>query len=142
MKRLFVIIVIGLLTVVTANAQSGLSVNQVFEGQVVPKNQMVETRVKGKMLSKYQLTYFRSVRFAVSDEKAQQVRQLVDSDCREAADDSWQQTAHGKTTIMMQLSPAGSQNRFLCFKQKKNEVTLIYMEGRLASLEKLKEILN
>ena len=144
MNRRWIIWLIWLTMVVTAKAQSGLYVNQVFEGLVIPKNEMVETRVKGRMLSKYQLSFFRSLRFAVSEERIQQVRQLVDNDRRQAADcNNWQQqTGKGKTTIMIQLPPKDGQNRFLCFKQHLKEVTLIYMEGRLSSLEKLKEILN
>ena len=143
MKRPFIIIVIWLLTIISANAQSGLSVNQVFEGQVVPKSQMVETRVKGKTLSKYQLSYFRSVRFLATDEKVQQVQQLVDSDRRKVADENWQQQSSGsKTTIMVQLPLEKGCNRFLCYKQHGQEVTLVYMEGTLSSLDKLKELLQ
>ncbi|MBR0275038.1 MAG: hypothetical protein IJQ76_02385 [Prevotella sp.] len=143
MNRRWIVWLVWLTMAVTAKAQSGLYVSQVFEGLIIPKNEMVETRVKGRMLSKYQLSFFRSLRFAVSEERIQQVRQLVDSDCRQAANSNWQQqTGKGKTTIMIQLPPKDGLNRFLCYKQHKKEVTLVYMEGRLSSIEKLKEILN
>ena len=135
--------IIMLIVSLAMQAQQGLPINKLFAGDNVPQNEMVETRVKGRMLSKYQLSFFRSLRFAVSEERIQQVRQLVDSDCRQAANSNWQQqTGKGKTTIMIQLPPKDGLNRFLCYKQHKKEVTLVYMEGRLSSIEKLKEILN
>ena len=46
-----------------AKAQSGLNIAPLFEGKIIPQGRMVETRVKGKALSKYQLSFFSSVRF-------------------------------------------------------------------------------
>ena len=67
MKRVLLIIVAWLSIVVTAGAQSGLNIEPLFAGKIIPQQRMVETRVKGKMLSKYQLTFFRSVRFKANN---------------------------------------------------------------------------
>ena len=53
----------------SANAQSGLNIEPLFAGKIIPQQRMVETRVKGKMLSKYQLTFFRSVRFKANNKQ-------------------------------------------------------------------------
>ena len=50
-------------------------------------------------------------------------------------------------TLMVRLDPQGKQNRYLCAKANKKgskgyEMVVIYMEGTLSSLEKMKEILK
>ena len=65
----------------TANAQSGLNIEPLFAGKIIPQQRMVETRVKGKMLSKYQLTLFRSVRFnANTKQEIARVHDLIELD--------------------------------------------------------------
>ena len=61
MKRLLVIV----MTMVCCQtfAQSGMHISALFEGKIVPMRQMVETRIRGKAISKYKLSYFHSVRF-------------------------------------------------------------------------------
>lgn len=133
-------------TLFTASAQSGLNVNQLFEGKIIPQEQMVETRVKGKMLSKYQLTFFRSVRFEADKSQIQRIHQLVEQDLKAAgvhSSENWSsQKSHSKETLMMQLPQKNGQNRYLSYKRKDGEVTVVYMEGPLSSLDKLKEILK
>ena len=73
-----------LITIATAQAQSGLNVSPLFEGKIIPTQRMVETRVKGKMLSKYQLTFFRSVRFKANNkQEINRVRDLIEFDTKE-----------------------------------------------------------
>jgi hypothetical protein len=48
---------------------------------------------------------------------------------------------------MVRLDPQGKQNRYLCAKANKKgskgyEMVVIYMEGTLSSLEKMKEFLK
>ena len=78
------IIMTWLITIATAQAQSGLNVSPLFEGKIIPTQRMVETRVKGKMLSKYQLTFFRSVRFKANNkQEINRVRDLIELDTKE-----------------------------------------------------------
>ena len=137
-----------LFIIATVKAQSGLNISPLFEGKIVPQQRMIETRVKGKMLSKYQLTFFRSVRFqADSKQEITRVRDLIELDNRKNpgfayAENYSSEKSHSKETLMLQLPKQGSQNRFLCYKRKGEEVVVIYMEGTLNSLETLRELIK
>ena len=137
-----------LFIIATVKAQSGLNISPLFEGKIVPQQRMIETRVKGKMLSKYQLTFFRSVRFqADSKQEITRVRDLIALDNRKNpgfayAENYSSEKSHSKETLMLQLPKQGSQNRFLCYKRKGEEVVVIYMEGTLNSLETLRELIK
>ena len=137
-----------LFIIATVKAQSGLNISPLFEGKIVPQQRMVETRVKGKMLSKYQLTFFRSVRFqADSKQEITRVRDLIELDLKKNpgftyAENYSSEKSHSKETLMLQLPKQGSQNRFLCYKRKGEEVVVIYMEGTLNSLETLRELIK
>jgi len=148
MKRVLLIIVAWLSIVVTAGAQSGLNIEPLFAGKIIPQQRMVETRVKGKMLTKYQLTYFRSVRFkANNNQEINRVRNLIELDTKENPGFAYGENysskkSHSKETYMLQLPKQGSQNRFLCYKRNKEEITVIYMEGTLNSLSTLRELIK
>ena len=148
MKRVLLIIVAWLSIVVTAGAQSGLNIEPLFAGKIIPQQRMVETRVKGKMLSKYQLTYFRSVRFKANNkQEINRVRNLIELDTKENPGFAYGENysskkSHSKETYMLQLPKQGSQNRFLCYKRNKEEITVIYMEGTLNSLSTLRELIK
>ena len=47
-------------------AQQGLAVNELFSGNIIPRERMVETRVRGRMLTDYKMSLFRSVKCKVS----------------------------------------------------------------------------
>ena len=153
MKRLLLIIALmtPLLTASHALAQAGLKMNDLFEGRVIPQERMVETRVRGKSLEKCQLSYYRSLRLNVTDEECGQLRQLLGQDAELSIDmrtsrknphrwDTW--------TCKMQLPAIGGKNRYLCFQELWNrkhdqcDVTVIYMEGTVASLEELEQLLK
>lgn len=146
MDKRFLILLLFCLSLLTVSAQSGLNVNQLFEGKIIPQEKMVETRVKGKMLSKYQLTFFRSVRFEAEKETISKIHDLVEQDRKASgaeAGENWSsQKSHSKETLMMQLPQKNGQNRYLSYKRKDKEVTVVYMEGPLSSLETLKNILK
>ena len=88
MKRLLLIIAMmtPLLMAGQASAQAGLKMNDLFEGRVIPQQRMVETRVRGKSLEKYQLSYYRSLRLNVTDEECGQLRQLLGQDAEQSID--------------------------------------------------------
>ena len=148
MKRVLLIIVAWLSIVVTAGAQSGLNIEPLFAGKIIPQQRMVETRVKGKMLSKYQLTYFRSVRFKANNkQEINRVHDLIELDIKKNPGFAYGENysskkSHSKETFMLQLPKQGSQNRFLCYKRNKEEITVIYMEGTLNSLSTLRELIK
>ena len=148
MKRVLLIIVAWLSIVVTAGAQSGLNIEPLFAGKIIPQQRMVETRVKGKMLTKYQLTFFRSVRFKANNkQEINRVRDLIELDTKENPGFAYGENysskkSHSKEIYMLQRPKQGSQNRFLCYKRNKEEITLIYMEGTLNSLSTLRELIK
>jgi len=148
MKRVLLIIVAWLSIVVTAGAQSGLNIEPLFAGKIIPQQRMVETRVKGKMLTKYQLTYFRSVRFKANNkQEINRVHDLIELDIKKNPGFAYGENysskkSHSKETFMLQLPKQGSQNRFLCYKRNKEEITVIYMEGTLNSLSTLRELIK
>ena len=132
----------------TTNAQSGLNIEPLFAGKIIPQQRMVETRVKGKMLSKYQLTLFRSVRFQANNkQEINRVHDLIELDIKKNPGFAYGENysskkSHSKETFMLQLPKQGNQNRFLCYKRNGEEVTVIYMEGTLNSLDTLRELIK
>ena len=148
MKRVLMIIMACFWMLLSANAQSGLNIEPLFAGKIIPQQRMVETRVKGKMLSKYQLTFFRSVRFKANNkQEINRVRDLIELDTKENPGFAYGENysskkSHSKETFMLQLPKQGSQNRFLCYKRNKEEITVIYMEGTLNSLSTLRELIK
>ena len=135
--------IIMLIVSLAMQAQKGLPINKLFAGDIVPQNEMVETRIKGKEIAKYQLSYFRSLRFEATHAEIRRITELLGKDCGK----NYQRVVNKKTlTIMLQLEPRDGHNRFLCFKSgradKGTQVTVIYMEGTLRSLDKMNEILK
>ena len=148
MKRVLMIFMACFWMLLTANAQSGLNIELLFAGKIIPQQRMVETRVKGKMLSKYQLSLFRSVRFQANNkQEINRVHDLIELDIKENPGFAYGENysskkSHSKETFMLQLPKQGSQNRFLCYKRNKEEITVIYMEGTLNSLSTLRELIK
>ena len=146
MKRLLLSLSFIICHLTFSIAQTGLHINELFEGNIIPRERMVETRVRGKTLAKYQLTFYRSLRFSASTEEVARLRRIIDEDGRGHHATG---TEAGKTyTMHIQLSPQGGKNRFLCYqdvfesKKKPREVTVIYMEGTISDINKLEEIIN
>ena len=154
MKHLLFIlafIIYLLFSATAAHAQTGLKMNELFEGRIIPQERMVETRVRGKTLQKYQLTYYRSLRMNISSEENKLLGQLLDQDMKNCIDmRSYRENPHSwKTyTCKMQLPSSDGKNRFLCLQEQWNsrheqcEVTVIYMEGAVGSLGELEELLK
>ena len=135
----------------SASAQTGLKMNELFQGRIIPQERMIETRVRGKTLEKYQLTYYRSLRMNVTFDENKQIGQLLEQDKEISIDmRSSRENPHSwKTyTCKMQLPSSNGKNRFLCLQEKWDvrheqcEVTVIYMEGTVESLEQLEKLLK
>ena len=143
-----------LLTLVcgSVQAQNSLQINELFEGKIVPAEKMVETRIRGKAISKYRLTFFHSVRFKVDKKLSKKIEQIAASDF--AAENEKAKTKplenssvmrivnkKQKTlTQMYELTPQGDTHRYLCHKQINDVLTVIYMEGSVSSIDELKKI--
>lgn len=143
-----------LLAVTLAEAQTGLKINDLFEGRIIPQEQMIETRVRGKSLAKYQLSYYRSVRFTVGESEADRVLKIVEDDSMghfASGGNKSRKTVFGKEhsiNFKTQVRRQGDRNCFLCYQAwwrgntSEREVTVIYMEGSVKSLGQLEELLN
>ena len=150
MKKTMILIMM-LVASLSASAQTGLKVNELFEGHIIPQERMIETRVRGKTLEKYQLTYYRSLRMNVTFDENKQIGLLLEQDKEISIDmRSYRENPHSwKTyTCKMQLPSSNGKNRFLCLQEKWDvrheqcEVTVIYMEGTVESLEQLEKRLK
>jgi hypothetical protein len=148
MKRVLMIITACFSMLMSVEAQSGLHIAPLFEGKIIPQQRMVETRVKGKMLSKYQLTLFRSVRFnANTKQEIAHIHDLIELDKKQNqvhpySENYSSKKSRSKETLMLQLPKEGNHNRFLCYKRNNDEITVIYMEGTLSSLDTLRELIK
>ena len=156
MKQLILI----LLTMVSscAYAQTGMHISALFEGKIVPVGKMVETRIRGKSISKYKGSYFHSVRFKTDEALLKKVDRLATADyvadsekfrdrsleSHASSIDTSGKSSHSTrkmdATLMYELAPHGNTNRFLCYKVKGDVMTVIYMEGTVSSLEELRNI--
>lgn len=126
-------------------AQSGLHVNAVFLGKVVPQDQMVEVKVRGRALSKYRLSFYHSVRFNASVQQKNEIDNLIEYDRQQAV--SVEQRNKGKkTSLIMSLQPRGNTKRYLCFltsgSGKCRAITLVYMEGSVTSIDELRKLIG
>lgn len=148
MKRVLMIITACFSMLMSVVAQSGLHIAPLFEGKIIPQQRMVETRVKGKMLSKYQLTLFRSVRFnANTKQEIAHIHDLIELDKKQNqvhpySENYSSKKSRSKETLILQLPKTDKHNRFLCYKRNNDEITVIYMEGTLSSLDTLRELIK
>ncbi len=138
-------------------AQEGLHINKLFEGKIVPQEKMVETRIRGKAISKYKLSYFHSLRFQADEHIKSEIDELYRQDSIYAqskrtritdgfvssALDQMKYSCKDKTTIytrMLVLPPRKGLRCYLCYKMINDTMTVIYMEGTVSSLEELRKI--
>ncbi len=149
MKRTFIIFLLLLLAVPAAIAQSAsLKVSRILDGKVVPTERMVTTKVKGRALSKYNLSFYRSARFVANRKERNQCIEAVEQDMHaDRNTSSVQRRSEKHTTIAFKLKPQGTVNRYVtlvCTKEGDNRysITVIYMEGSVKSLDELNKLIN
>ena len=142
----------SLIALLPCSAQSGMRINDLFEGKVVPAENMVKTRIRGKSLSKYKLTFFHSVRFKADETLARRIDHMAAEDFaadsekfkhREPYSSGTGRVVNKKVAVftqMYELAPQGNTRRYLCYKKMGDVMTVIYIEGSLTSLEELKKI--
>ena len=126
-----------------ALAQKGLHIESLFAGKVVPQERMVETRVRGRSLSKYGLTYFHSLRFSMKDKEQKEIRRLLKQDLEGRPEQDYETSSdYENYKVFLQLPPQGSTKRMLCYKEYYEQVLVIYMEGPEASFKTLEKLSN
>ena len=126
-------------------AQAGLSVNRVFQGQVVPQAQMVEVKVKGRALSNYHLSFYHSVRFNATPQQKAAIDALIAAD-RRTAKGTEERNSGRNASLILTLTSRGKTNRYLCYltrrKGKQTQTTLAYLEGRVANIDELRKLIE
>lgn len=150
MIRKYLLFIVITIASVTAKAQSpSLAVSQILDGKIVPLERMVVTKVRGRTLSQYKLSYYRSARFEASPTEMQRCFNAVKTDNTKANGNSMtkQNKGKGKLSLTFILHPNGKTNRFVSYlheKQDKNRyrITLIYMEGSVSGLEELEKLID
>lgn len=144
-KRWISMVFLLLVALMDCTAQTGMRVDDLFKGKVVPRDRMVEVKARGKSVSKYRLSYYHSLKFLADEGMLKRVEQLVEQDAREAIGSELREKGERCTHILF-LKPNGKTNRFLCMltakDNRKYRVTMVYMEGSLDSMDELRKLLK
>lgn len=142
--RLCLTILLGLATLI-ARAQQDLNVSPVFQGKIVPHEEMVDVRAKGRAISKYRLDYYHSIRFKASEQQRAMVSELVEKDRKNAVGVE-QKTKKDNQSLILALPQQGTQHKYLCYlTQQKGHtlvITLVYMGGKVASITELRKLIQ
>ena len=139
-----------LFLLITGNvaAQQGLAINDLFSGNIIPRERMVETRIRGRMLTDYKMSLFRSVKCKVSKEELEKINAVLQKDMvAYKTTECIADERHGRsTTLMVQLAKKGKTYSYICQKAevegKQWVVTVIYIESTVKTLAELKKMFN
>ena len=145
MKRRIIFALLALLLPLFALAQKGLHANVAFTGQIVPQDQTVEVKVRGKALSTYRLTFYHSVRFKANAQQKTTMDNLVTQDKAQATGTELRRKGHTSSLILC-LPPQGRTHRYLCYLTNRSKdhwsITLVYMEGSVSSIDELRKLIK
>ena len=137
MKRIVIVLFVLLASIPRLSAQEGLSVEGLFEGEIIPRTGMKQTFIRGASLQPYKLDVFKSISFTVDSQTFQTVEQLVLQDAEAARDKNMDMRGGHLTYAVLSLPQAtNGSNRFLCFQAREERgkwlVTLVYLRGQAA----------
>lgn len=145
MKRRIIFALLALLLPLFALAQKGLHANAAFTGQIVPQDQTVEVKVRGRALSAYRLTFYHSVRFKANAQQKSTMDNLVEKDKAQAIGTELRRKGHASSLILC-LPPQGRTHRYLCYLTNGSKghwaITVVYMEGSVSSIDELRKLIN
>lgn len=157
MKRIIITSLLLCLASVFTLAQKGLSVNDIFDGDVVEKQYMTQSQVRGSQIADYGLTLFRSIKFKATDSERKIIERAVKEDIKASLDlEMGSYNGDYLHHCIMTLHEYGAprdrvvtehmHKRYICYqctrmKNGQYAVTLVYMEGT-ASLKELRKLFN
>lgn len=145
MKRRIIFALLALLLPLFALAQKGLHANAAFTGQIVPQDQTVEVKVRGRALSAYRLTFYHSVRFKANAQQKSTMDNLVEKDKAQVIGTELRRKGHTSSLILC-LPPQGRTHRYLCYLTNGSKghwaITVVYMEGSVSSIDELRKLIN
>lgn len=149
MIRKYLLLIILTMATIAAEAQPPtLKVNQILDGKIVPLERMVVTKVRGRALSPYKLTFYRSARFEATATEMDKCLSAVKADAEKSNGNlmSKQDKGRKRLSLTLMLPSAGKTNRFVSYLQEKQcdhyRITLIYMEGTIGSIEELQKLIR
>jgi len=145
MKRLLAIIAI-LLAGVSAKAQEGLFVEDLFNGDIISYKMMKRAFIHGSQLKPYKLDTYKSLSFTVDESMLHTVEVLVLRDAYDAVDKQMDYVGEHLSYALVSLPQSGvGANRYLCYQAKEIkglwDVTVVYLRGS-ATLEDLNNMFN
>ena len=140
MRRLLLLLMLSLPMVL--RAQTGLGINSLFQGKIVPQERMVETRVRGRSISAYGLSFYRSVRAEVSRQELLRIEGLYKIDAKEAMEQETKKKSDSWCNSLIALPAKGGKGRFLSFQYKRKgsqySLTVVYLEGSATTIVDLR----
>ena len=153
MKRLLTFIIAATVAA-SLWAQSGLSVDSVFRGMIVPKNtnEFTETNLSGEVVRPYKLRKMRTISFLATESQRNKVEQLVEADYQifkqrpkakqTDADGEEREDRNGHIYYLIFRTADRDRNdagvrkidhSYVCYQCKpkagRHEITLVYLEG-------------
>lgn len=149
MKRILLFALLLPMLSVALRAQTGLRINTLFEGNLHARSDVQEVQLKGKVLSEYRLSLFRSLTMPEAVAGAAKAEQLVRADAAHAEDKEMVMRGSRLYYGIYQLPPKGKTRRYLFYRnkslappaQRENTVLLIYIEGT-ATLKEIRRLFN
>ena len=149
MRRLFTILWMLTSICLSALAQKGLKINDVFEGKVILKSKMQESLIKGDNLAAYNLKVLHTVKFTTPFRlRREEVEKLFYEDMEKRLSDDDEnmelesRNGHLYYAIVQLSNTEKGAHRFICYqcrdKSGDYDITLVYMEGK-ASLADLRK---
>lgn len=142
MKYRFIVFILVLMPF-AAYAQKDLNCWGIFHGDVVPREQMVRTEVRGGEIRKYMLDHYLGLSFRADDGMLAEVSELLEADSSAALSSEIEHVGPVLTYALLQMQEKNGRNRFVCYQASRDgdhwRVILLYLEGP-ASLEDLKSM--
>lgn len=136
MRRLLFLITSLVLFATSAAAQSGLHINDFFDGRYKKRTDATEVLLKGRQIRDYGLTLFRSITLPGNTPEALTIERQVRADAAGAVDKEAGMKGGRLYYGFYSLKPtAGNLNRYIFYRNNalqagaKPTLTLIYMEG-------------
>lgn len=148
MKRLLTILLMLTAIGLSATAQQGLQINEVFEGKVIARQYIQESLVKGDNLAPYNLRLLHTAKFTASTSQRARVDALFCTDMQERiSDDDSNMEMESRDgflyyAIVQLTDNEKGTHRYICYQCRpraaKFDITVVYMEGdaSLADLRK------
>lgn len=136
----------------SAAAQEGLHINEVFEGKLINKEEIRESLIKGESLAPYKLNVLHTIKFAASSKERAKVDALFTKDMEGSNSDDESDVEYESEVeyvgnfiyyaIVQLTDTKKGRHRYICYQCRDNsghyDITLAYIEGK-ASLADLRK---